>query len=52
MMVNLTPFGEQHVFEDLGRIPSFADWAWTIRPEAWMGHPQKLDLFTDTLEGQ
>ncbi|MGL4240256.1 MAG: DUF6915 family protein [Beijerinckiaceae bacterium] len=29
--------GEQHVHEDLGRIPSFADWARAIRPEPWMG---------------
>jgi uncharacterized protein DUF6915 len=28
--------GECHVLEDLGRIPSFADWARTIRPEPWM----------------
>jgi hypothetical protein len=25
--------GEQHVREDLGRIPSFADWVRAIRPE-------------------
>jgi len=33
--------GEQHVREDLGTIPSFADWARTIAPQAWMlrGHP-------------
>jgi hypothetical protein len=29
--------GEQHVQEDLGRIPSFSDWARCIRPEPWMG---------------
>ncbi len=29
--------GEQHVREDLGRIPSFADGAPAIRPEPWMG---------------
>jgi len=28
--------GEQHVREDLGRIPSFQDWALRIRPEPWM----------------
>src|SRR5271169_6211659 len=37
--------GEQHVQEDLGFIPSFADWAKAIRPEPWMGrsrvrHPE------------
>ena len=33
--------GEQHVREDLGFIPSFADWALLIAPQAWMlkGHP-------------
>lgn len=34
--------GEQHVLEDLGRIPSFADWARAIAPEPWMGRSQKL----------
>ena len=29
--------GEQHVREDLGFIPSFADWIKPIRPEPWMG---------------
>ena len=28
---------EQHILEDLGRIPSFADWVRAIRPEPWMG---------------
>lgn len=28
--------GEQHVQEDLGFIPSFADWVKAIRPEPWM----------------
>lgn len=28
---------EQHILEDLGRIPSFADWVRNIRPEPWMG---------------
>lgn len=32
--------GEQHVLEDLGRIPSFADWARSIRPEPWMARAQ------------
>lgn len=41
--------GEQHVREDLGRIPSFADWAKTIRPEAWMGRGQRLEQKLDLL---
>jgi hypothetical protein len=28
---------EQHIREDLGRIPSFADWVRSIKPEPWMG---------------
>jgi hypothetical protein len=34
--------GEQHVLEDLGRIPSFADWVRCIRPEAWMGRASTI----------
>jgi hypothetical protein len=34
--------GEQHVREDLGRIPSFADWVRAIRPEPWMGRATRL----------
>ena len=35
--------GEQHVTEDFGRIPSFADWARAIGREPWMGRPQRLE---------
>jgi hypothetical protein len=28
--------GEQHVLEDLGRIPTVADWLSRIQPETWM----------------
>jgi hypothetical protein len=35
--------GEQHVREDLGFIPSFADWVKAIRPKPWMGRTQKLE---------
>ena len=28
--------GEQHVLEDLGRIPTVADWLMKIQPEPWM----------------
>jgi hypothetical protein len=35
--------GEQHVKEDLGRIPTAADWLRCIRPEPWMGQAQKLE---------
>lgn len=39
--------GEQHVREDLGRIPSFADWVRCIRPQAWMGRATNLGLEDD-----
>lgn len=43
---------EQHILEDLGRIPSFADWVRNIRPEPWMGRVgMKLDnIEADTEE--
>jgi hypothetical protein len=28
--------GEQHVLEDLGRIPTVQDWLLKIQPEPWM----------------
>jgi hypothetical protein len=28
--------GEQHVLEDLGRIPTVQDWLLRIQPERWM----------------
>ena len=34
--------GEQHVLDDLGRIPTFADWMRAIRPEPWMLRGQRL----------
>jgi hypothetical protein len=33
--------GEQHVKEDLGRLPTPADWLEQIHPERWM-HGQRL----------
>jgi hypothetical protein len=39
--------GEQHVREDLGFIPSFADWMRAIRPEPWMGRAQALHKLVD-----
>ena len=41
--------GEQHVKEDLGFIPSFADWARSIRPEPWMGRTQRIERDVDPL---
>ena len=37
--------GEQHVLEDLGRIPTVADWLGRIQPESWMlGRGQGLPV--------
>ena len=33
--------GEQHVLEDLGRIPTAADWLREIRPQTWMNAPAR-----------
>jgi len=33
---------EQHIREDPGRIPSFADWVRCIKPEPWMGRTGNL----------
>jgi hypothetical protein len=48
--------GEQHVREDLGFIPSFADWVRCIRPQVWMGRAQPIhrdvDPFTSGLPPQ
>ena len=36
--------GEQHVLEDLGRIPTVQDWLGKIQPESWMlGKGQSLE---------
>ncbi len=34
--------GEQHCMEDMGRIPSIADWFGCIKPEKWMNQPVRL----------
>ena len=39
--------GEQHVLEDLGFIPSFADWVKAIRPEPWMGRAAQIEALVD-----
>ena len=38
---------EQHIMEDLGRIPSFADWVRCIRPEPWMGRIGRIPHLAD-----
>lgn len=39
--------GEQHVLEDLGFIPTVADWIRCIRPEPWMGRAQPIHKLVD-----
>lgn len=36
--------GEQHVQEDLGCIPTLADWLLKIKAEPWMNRSRKLSL--------
>jgi hypothetical protein len=48
--------GEQHVIEDLGFIPSFADSVRCIRPEPWMSRTRRIScelepLASSTAEG-
>jgi len=35
--------GEQHVREDLGRIPTLADWLSHIQAEPWMNHQSRIE---------
>ena len=44
--------GEQHCIEDLGFIPSFADWVRCIRPEPWMGRAQPIHRQVDPFATQ
>ena len=39
--------GEQHVIEDLGFIPSLADWLRCIHPKPWMGRAQPIHKIVD-----
>jgi hypothetical protein len=41
--------GEQHVKEDLGRIPTAQDWLLQIQPQRWM-YGQRLDEETPTIK--
>jgi len=42
---------EQHVQEDLGRIPTAADWLRCMKPEPWMNRSRKLsrELMNDVV---
>lgn len=35
--------GEQHVKEDLGRIPTIQDWLTNLTPQSWMGKTEKIE---------
>ena len=45
--VPVRQIGEQHVIEDLGFIPSFADWVRCIRPEPGMQRAQPIHKIVD-----
>ena len=38
---------EQHIKEDLGRIPTAQDWLGEIRPQRWM-YGQRFEVVEDT----
>lgn len=45
--------GEQHVKEDLGKIPTLADWLLNIKPEVWMlGRNRNLEKELDNDSGR
>lgn len=47
-IVPIRQIAEQHIIEDLGRIPSFADWVRCIRPEPWMGRTGEFAALEDS----
>lgn len=51
MQVAVRYAGEQHVREDLGRIPTAEDWLSQIRPQPWM-YGRRLDDETLTTKNQ
>lgn len=40
--------GEQHVKEDLGRIPTIQDWLSNLKPQSWMGKTEKIEQEVET----
>ena len=40
--------GEQHVKEDLGRIPTIQDWLSNLKPQSWMGKTEKIEEEVET----
>lgn len=48
-MIPVRWIGEQHVKEDLGWIPTAADWLREVKYQAWMGKTGKLPLSEEQL---
>lgn len=44
--------GEQHVKEDLGRIPAAVDWLRQIAPEPWMARTGKLEMEAEPIPSE
>ena len=42
--------GEQHVIEDLGRIPSVSDWLSEMLMKAWMGPRSQLEITVEDIK--
>jgi len=42
--------GEQHVEEDLGFVPTAADWLRELRPQTWMTRSRKLSKELEAIE--
>lgn len=40
--------GEQHIKEDLGRIPTIQDWLSNLKPQSWMGKTEKIEQEVET----
>jgi hypothetical protein len=40
--------GEQHIKEDLGRIPTIQDWLSNLKPQSWMGKTEKIEEEVET----
>jgi hypothetical protein len=42
--------GEQHVVEDLGRIPSLSEWLSELPIKAWMGPRSKIEVTVEDVD--
>lgn len=42
--------GEQHVIEDLGRIPSVSDWLSEMTVKPWMGPRSRLEVTIEDID--